>query len=102
MSTRVVRQTVTVGEGGRIQLDLPELAAGTRAEVTVTAQPSTARSNRTERLAAFDRLVASMQLDEAAASEWIRQLRDERGACEDERLAEWARAVPPRQGDDSL
>lgn len=97
MSTKVVRQTVTVGEGGRIQLELPELAAGTRAEVTVTTEaPTPTDVEIAAKLAAFDALVESLNLDEAAAATWMREVREMREESSEKRLAEGDRAFAQR------
>ena len=70
-----IRQTVTIGPGGKIEVQSPELLEGRRADVTVVMEesPSIAR-----KLAALDRLEKSLNLDEAKAEAWKREVREER------------------------
>jgi hypothetical protein len=70
-----IRQTVTIGSGGRVEVRSPQLKEGSRAEVIVLLEDSTPIATK---LAALDQLQKSLNLDEARAREWVRQVRDER------------------------
>jgi hypothetical protein len=70
-----IRQTVTVGPGGRVEVQAPELTEGARAEVIVLLEhPSVPAAQ----LAAFERLQAGLKLDEAGARQWAAHARAER------------------------
>ena len=70
-----IRQTVTVGAGGRVEVQSPELEEGARAEVIVLVEQAIAP---TSPLAAFERLQKCLSLDAARAAQWSNQVRDER------------------------
>lgn len=70
-----IRQTVTVGAGGRVQIQSPQLKEGARAEVIVLLEDV---ASPAARLAALDQLQNSLNLDERLAREWSNQVRDER------------------------
>ncbi|MGB7159289.1 MAG: hypothetical protein WBD40_14570 [Tepidisphaeraceae bacterium] len=72
-----IRQTVTIGAGGRVEVQSPQLKEGSRAEVIVLLEDP---SSPASKLAALDRLQKSLNLDETRAREWIRQAREERQA----------------------
>jgi hypothetical protein len=71
-----IRQIVTVGKDGRIEILDSGLPGGTRAEVTVTPVPKETLSQ----LEALKALQASLKLDRAAAEAWAQQVREERAA----------------------
>lgn len=71
-----IRQIVTVGKDGRIEIPDSGLPIGSRAEVTVTPVPIETVSQ----LEAFNALQASMRLDRAAAEAWATQVCEERAA----------------------
>lgn len=73
-----IRQTVTIGQDGRIEVRSPELKEGERAEVIVLLEEQPISIAR--KLAALDKLQKSLNLDEAKAAEWIRTAREEREA----------------------
>jgi len=70
-----IRQTVTVGPGGRVEVQAPELTEGSRAEVIVLVENVTSPAAQ---LAAFERLQAGLNLDAARARQWSEQARTER------------------------
>jgi hypothetical protein len=70
-----IRQTVTVGAGGRVEVQSPELKEGTRAEVIVLVEQAAAPASP---LAAFERLQQGLGLDAAGAAEWSNRVREER------------------------
>ena len=71
-----LRQTVTIGQGGRIEVRSPELKEGEQAEVIVLLEERPTSVAR--KLAALDKLQKSLNLDNAKADEWIRAAREER------------------------
>lgn len=74
-----IRQTVTVGAGGRVEVQSPQLKEGARAEVIVLLEePPSAEATVAAKLAALDQLQRSLNLDEARAREWVNQVRQER------------------------
>lgn len=76
---RAIREIVTVGPGGKIELRAPELRQGSRAEVIVLVDPDAA-SPQPGALEAFDALQRSLALTPEAAEEWVRQAAEERKA----------------------
>ncbi len=70
-----IRKTVTIGAGGRVEVQSPQLKEGARAEVIVLLE---AVSSPASKLAALDQLQKSLNLDETRAREWVRQAREER------------------------
>ena len=70
-----IRQTVTVGPGGRVEVQSPRLKEGSRAEVIVLLEEPTGPAGQ---LAAFDRLQKRLNLDARRAREWSEQARAER------------------------
>lgn len=70
-----IRRTVTVGPGGRVEVQSPQLKEGTRAEVIVLLEDVASTANR---LDALDRLQKSLKLDEQRARAWSNQVREER------------------------
>ena len=58
-----------------MELRSPQLKEGSRAEVIVLLEDSTPVAAK---LAALDQLQKSLNLDEARAREWTRQVREER------------------------
>jgi len=71
-----IKQIVTVGEDGRIELRASGFPAGTRAEVTVT--PVATGTEPT--LEAFRTLQTALKLDQATAEAWAKEVRAERDA----------------------
>jgi hypothetical protein len=73
---------VTAGIGGRVQLDVPDLKPGDRAEVIVLLgeQASRPEASPADPLAALDRLQTALGLDRDAADAWARATIDERRA----------------------
>ena len=69
-----IRQSVTVGQDGRIEIRSPQLLPGTKAEVIVMVESAQAISPQ----AALDELQRSMRLNQETAQAWIDQVRDER------------------------
>ena len=78
MMTAAIRQTVTVGPGGRIEVRSPDLAEGSRAEVIVLVEQSPESISR--KLGALDKLQKSLNLDEQKMREWMGVVREEREA----------------------
>jgi len=74
-----IRQHVTVGEGGVIEVRSPELRPGARAEVIVLVEQG-GTSGRPLNLAALDALQQSMKLDAESAAAWMAQVSAERKA----------------------
>lgn len=74
-----IKQVVTVQPGGRVEVRDPRLLEGSRAEVIVLME--TADDPRAK-LALFDALQNSMNLDRASAEAWAREVREERHASE--------------------
>lgn len=70
-----LRQIVTIGPGGRVEVQSPQLKEGDRAEVTVVVEEVESIARK---LAAFDRLQKSLNLDESKVREWLRVVREER------------------------
>jgi hypothetical protein len=85
---KAVRQHVTVGPGGIVEVQSPDLPVGAEAEVIVLVDQPGSTPNATdaaERLAAFRRLRKDLNLTPEAAAKWIdelRQMRDEFGTHE--------------------
>lgn len=73
-----LRQIVTVGEGGRIEVRSPELKEGERAEVIVLLEEQPI--SIAHMLAALDKLQESLKLDDTKTEQWIRAAREEREA----------------------
>ena len=73
-----IKQTVTVGEGGRIEIPTSHLAPGTRVDVVVQVDQPSAGTAGESQLDALRALQASMQLDAAAAERWAQEVRAER------------------------
>jgi hypothetical protein len=76
---RAIREIVTVGPDGKIELHAPELRQGSRAEVIVLTEPDQEQTPVSP-LEAFEALQRSLGLTPEAAEEWIRQAADERKA----------------------
>ena len=74
-----IKQVVTVGAGGRIEISAPELRAGSRAEVIILV-PQEPCATPDGALAALDQLQQSVKLDRRSADAWIREVSDERRA----------------------
>jgi hypothetical protein len=74
-----IRQTVTVGPGGHVEIRSPELEEGQRADVIVLVGD---RSSSASRLAALDQLQQSLNLTDTTAQQWIQQARRERESLE--------------------
>lgn len=81
-----VRQRVTVGPGGIIEVKSPDLPEGAEAEVIVLVEqqqrPSPDAAQVASRLAAFRQLQKEMNLTPESAAKWIdelRQMREEFG-----------------------
>ena len=73
-----LRQTVTVGPGGRVEVQSPQLKEGARAEVILLLEEAAASTAPTGQLAALDRLQKRLNVDEARAQQWSSQVRAER------------------------
>jgi hypothetical protein len=69
-----IRQIVTVGADGQIELRVSSLPAGSRAEVTVVPAPADVGAS----LQALDELQASLRLSRQQAGEWAKQIQTER------------------------
>lgn len=83
---RAVRQTVTVGPCGSIELRSSELPVGSRAEVIVlvdSAPESPTQQEIAERLAALDEIQRRLALTPEATEAWLKQVREEREASTD-------------------
>lgn len=76
---RAIREIVTVGPDGKIELQAPELRQGSRAEVIVLVEPDQERTPVSP-LEAFETLQRSLGLTTEQAEEWIRQAAEEREA----------------------
>lgn len=74
-----IRQTVTVGEGGVIEVRSPELRPGARAEVIVLVEQA-GGARRPLDLAALDALQESLKLNSESAAAWMAQVAAERKA----------------------
>ena len=75
---QAIREIVKVGEGGLVQVRVPESHQGDSAEVIVLIE---ARSESSQsRLASLDVLQQSLKLDFAAAQAWVRRTDQERKA----------------------
>jgi hypothetical protein len=75
---QAIREIVKVGEGGLVQVRVPESHQGDNAEVIVLIET---RSDSLEnRRASLDALQRSLKLDLAAAQEWARRADLERKA----------------------
>ena len=72
-----IRQSVTVQEGGVVEVRSPELQAGERAEVIILIDGATGPRSRAA-LAALDALLAKPKLTPGSASAWARQACEER------------------------
>ena len=76
---RAIREIVTVGPDGKIELKASDLPQGARAEVIVLVE-----SDQVQRpvspLEAFEALQRSLGLTAEAAEEWVRQAAEERKA----------------------
>lgn len=85
---KAIRQHVTVGPGGIVEVQSPDLPVGAEAEVIVLVdQPASApnAADAAERLAAFRKLRKELNLTPESAAKWIdelRQMRDEFGTYE--------------------
>jgi hypothetical protein len=77
---RAIREIVTVGPDGKIELRAPELRQGARAEVIVLVESDQGQQTPVSPLEAFEALQRSLDLTPEAAEEWIRQAADERKA----------------------
>jgi hypothetical protein len=77
--TAAIRQTVTVGPGGRIEVRSPDLTEGSRAEVIVLVETS-AQATAQSQLEALKKLQDSLKLTPEAAQNWIAEARAERQA----------------------
>jgi hypothetical protein len=79
---RAIREIVTAGIGGRVQLDVPDLKPGDRAEVIVLLgeQASHPEASPADPLTALDRLQTALGLNREAADAWARAATDERHA----------------------
>jgi hypothetical protein len=71
-----IRQTVTVGPDGRIEIRSSQLQPGTKAEVIILPESSQV----SQPLILLTELQNSLKLDDAAAQAWARQARDERNS----------------------
>jgi hypothetical protein len=83
---RAVRQTVTVGPGGSVELRSAELPVGSRAEVIVLVDSPPAVPTQREiadRLAALDEIQRRLALTPEATEAWLKQIREEREASTD-------------------
>jgi len=76
---RAIREIVTVGPGGKIELKASDFPQGARAEVIVLVEPDQERSPISP-LEAFEALQRSLGLTAEAAEEWVRQAAEERKA----------------------
>jgi hypothetical protein len=70
-----IRQLVTEGSDGRIEIRAPELRAGAQAEVIVLMQDTSSAG-----VVALDLLQNAMKLDAAGAARWTEQVKAERAA----------------------
>jgi hypothetical protein len=80
---RAVKQTVTVGPGGMVEIRSPELLEGSRAEVIVlveSAATTPTQQEIAERLEALDRLQKALNLTPESAEKWMAEIRQEREA----------------------
>jgi hypothetical protein len=79
---RAIREIVTAGTGGRVQLDVPELKAGDRAEVIVLLGElgDASRASPADPIDALGRLQRAAGLGHAAAAAWATAATDERHA----------------------
>ncbi len=80
-----VRQTVTVKTDGHLEIDAPELRAGSVTEVIVLVPDGSDAAAKTgptpaERLAALHRLQQSLNLSDADVAKWQQEVRLERQA----------------------
>jgi hypothetical protein len=73
-----IKQIVTVGAEGRIEIPRSALAPGTRVEVNVVPQPAekTEQSDRDSFLENLDKLQKMMNLDRASAEKWMDENRE--------------------------
>jgi hypothetical protein len=74
---RAIREIVTVGPDGRIELQASELPQGSRAEVIVLIESDPAKP-APDALEAFDALQRSLAMTPEAAEEWVRRAAEER------------------------
>ena len=74
-----IRQTVTVGSGGKVEIQSPELREGATAEVIVLLDEAPA-TTPAERVALWRRLQKSMKLSAEQAAAWAEEVRQERRA----------------------
>jgi hypothetical protein len=76
---RAIREIVTVGPDGKIDLRAPELRQGSRAEVIVLIEADQERTPLSPS-EAFEALQQGLGLTAEAAEEWVRQAAEERKA----------------------
>ena len=80
---RAIREIVTAGAGGRVQLDVPGLKSGERAEVIVLLgelDAGSAQVTGTNPTDALTRLQTAVNLDRGAADAWANDALNERRA----------------------
>lgn len=83
---RAIRQYVTVGPGGVVRVQCPELPVGCQAEVIVLLEPipdAIVPSDPASRLAALDKLQKELNLTPESAAKWAEDVRQERLASAD-------------------
>jgi hypothetical protein len=73
--TKAIRQTITVQQGGRIEIRSPELHPGETAEVIVLVNGADSAGDK---LAKLEELQRAMSLSHEAAESWIQQANEER------------------------
>ena len=74
-----IRQTVTVGADGRIEIRSPDLRPGAQAEVIVFVESATPQPPLTQ-LEALQKLQATINLTPEGARQWMDEVRAERRA----------------------
>jgi len=77
--TAAIRQTVTVGPGGKVEVQSAELTEGARAEVIVLVESAKhSQSTAQEQLEALKKLQDSFKLTPETTQKWIDEARAER------------------------
>ena len=76
---RAIREIVTAGAGGRVQVDVPDLKPGDRAEVIVLlGELASAPIAPNDPIEALDRLQRAANLGDLAAQAWAASAKEER------------------------
>jgi hypothetical protein len=88
MVANVVRQTVKVAEGGRIEVVSPELLVGDTAEVIVLLTRPATGVHGERALALLEELQTNLALSPEKAAAWVQEVAAERAATHPRGLAE--------------